>query len=432
MENTMKILTLSCWNSSIQYRVFLLKDFSLLALGRVDRVGVGDSCITHILPNRKRFVSQDDYCDHRNALSAILSLLTDKENGVMDSLTEIAAVGHRVAHGGEYFRYSCLIDPKVLSTIRDLTHLAPLHNRYNIDGIEAAREFLPGIPQIAVFDTAFHQTMPEYAYLYPLPYEWYEKHDVRRYGFHGPAHLYLSRRAAALLGKRPLECNLVTVYMDKGVSLCAIRNGVSIDTSMGLTPLEGAIMETRCGDIDPGVITFEMQRGNLSPNEMEIILNQKSGIFGMTKGRHNRKSLIQGACNNDRQCKTTLETLTHRMRKYIGAYIAATGPVDAIAFSRGSGNDDWLIRQMVMKQLDGMGFVLDEEKNRNADLSGGESVVSTDGSSGRIFVIPGNEQLVFAEDVAVILEGGHIDPVNREYTFSRPGFVPRSYCEKSE
>lgn len=428
----MKILTLSCWNSSIQYRVFLLKNFSLLALGKVDRVGVGDSSINHILPHRQKIVFPTDYCDHRGAISAILSLLTDKDHGVMESVTEIAAVGHRVAHGGEYFRYSCLIDSRVLSTIRDLTHLAPLHNRYNIDGIEAAQALLPGIPQVAVFDTAFHQTMPEQAYLYPLPYEWYEKYDVRRYGFHGPAHLYLSRRAAAILGKRPLDCNLVTIYMDKGVSLCAIRNGVSIDTSMGLTPLEGAVMETRCGDIDPGIITFEMQRGNLSPNEMEIILNRKSGIFGMTKGRHNRKSLIQGACDGDSGCRTALEILAHRMRKYIGAYIAAAGPVDAIVFSRGSGNDDWSIRQMVMKQLDGLGFVLDVEKNRNADLSGGESVVSTEGSSGRIFVIPGNEQLVIAEDVAVILEGGHIDPVNRKYSFSRPGFVPEIFGEKTD
>lgn len=425
----MKILTLSCWSNAIHFRLFSKDNFVLLALGSVERVGIGDSYLIHIQPGRQKRRVYIDYCDHRSALSMILVALTDARHGVMASGQEIVAVGHRVVHGGEHFCNSAVIDEQTFLSIRSLQQLAPLHNTYNIAGIEAARELFPDILHIAIFDTAFHQTMPERAFIYALPYEWYEHYAVRRYGFHGHAHLYLSRRAAALLGKHPAECNLVTIYLDRGVSICAIRHGISIDTSMGMTPLEGAVMDTRCGDIDPGIIPFEMKRGNLSAREIDIILNQKSGIFGITGKHYDRRHLVQAALGGNERCALALKIEAYRLKKYIGSYCAAVGPLDGVVFSHGSGMDDWYVRQLAMEGMEIFGLQLDAKKNKAPDTCGREAIVSSAGSPTGIFVIPSDEQLAFAEDVASILTEGCIDHVRHAYTFSRPGFVPNICTE---
>lgn len=420
----MCILTLSCWSSSIHFRLFRRADLSVLALGRVERVGIGDSRLVLSLPGQKKRTIHVDYCDHGSALSLIITALADPQDGAITGTQSIAAVGHRVAHGGERFRTSVIIDSQTFSAIRGLQRLAPMHITYNIAGIEAAQQLLPAIPHIAIFDTAFHQTIPEHAYIYALPYEWYENHAVRRYGFHGHAHLYLSRRAAALLGKHPAECNLVTIYLDRGVSICAIRQGISIDTSMGMTPLEGAVMDTRCGDIDPGIIAFEMRRGNLSGHEMEIILNQKSGIYGITGKHYDRRHLVQAALDGNTRCALALKIEAHRLRKYIGSYCAAVGPLDGVVFSYGSRDDDWYMRQLTLEGMEVFGLQLDAEKNRVPAATGRETIISAAGSTAAVFVIPSDEQLVFAEDVASILSEGVIDHARHEYTFSQPGFIP--------
>jgi acetate kinase len=425
----MKILTLSCWCNSIHFRLFSKDGFALLALGSVERVGIGDSYLIHILPGRQKRTVYVDNCDHRSALSLILAALTDVQQGVLVSEQEIMAVGHRVVHGGESFRNSVVIDDQTFSTICNLKKLAPMHNTYNIAGIEAAQELLPDIPHIAIFDTAFHQTIPEHAFIYALPYEWYERYAVRRYGFHGHAHLYLSRRAATLLGKHPAECNFVTIYLDRGVSVCAIRHGISIDISMGMTPLEGAVMDTRCGDIDPGIIPFAMKRENISVRELEIILNQKSGIFGITGKHYDRGRLAQAALDGNGRCALALTIEAYRLKKYIGSYCAAVGPLDGVVFSLGSGVDDWYARQLTMEGLEIFGLRLDVEKNKSPASSGREAIVSTVDSPVSIFVIPSDEQLAFAEDVASIMTEGSIDHVSHEYTFSRSGFIPNICTE---
>ncbi|MGB9080845.1 MAG: acetate/propionate family kinase, partial [Desulfuromonadaceae bacterium] len=278
----MKILTITCWSHKIKYYLFSRDGLAMLASGIIERVGLGGSFIRQTVPGRVSFHLETDTSDHQSAVALIIATLTDPRHGVIANVLDISAVGHRVAHGGKEFRHSVRIDGQVLTSIRKLQHMAPLHSAPNISGIEAAMIQLPAIPHVAIFDTAFHGSMPECAYLYPLPYEWYENYGVRRYGFHGPSHLYLSRRAAVLLGKPVEACNLITIHLDRGVSLCAIRNGRSVDTSMGMTPLEGVVMETRCGDIDPGIHAYMMKVLNLSTKELEQVLNNKSGIFGIS------------------------------------------------------------------------------------------------------------------------------------------------------
>jgi acetate kinase len=315
------------------------------------------------------------------------------------------------------------IDSHVLETIRKLKQLAPHHNAANIAGIEAAVKLLPHITQVAIFDTSFHATMPDFAYIYPLPYEWYKKYGVRRYGFHGPSHIYLSRRAACLLGKPANTCNLITIHVDKGVSLCAIRGGVSVDTSMGLTPLEGAVMETRCGDIDAGILPYMMQKLHLSPQEMELVLNQKSGISGITGLSKERRHILQAAIEGHAKCKLALEIEAYRLKKYIGAYLAVVGPLDAVVFTTGAGESEWFVRELTLEGLECFGILLDREKNRAVRSEQRETFISEEGSPIKILVVPTNEELVFAEDVTAILSGNYSAIINHEYSFGRSDFV---------
>jgi acetate kinase len=309
----------------------------------------------------------------------------------------------------------------VLDAVKAVQHLAPLHNPPNIAGIEAMMAVLPDVPNVAIFDTAFHQTMPEYAYIYPLPYDWYVRYGVRRYGFHGTSHLYVSKRAAVMLGKKAKDCNIITMHIGNGVSHTAIKNGLSVDTSMGLTPLEGAVMGTRCGDIDPAIPGFMMQIEGLSAAEIDSILNKKSGILGITGKYTDRRDVTAHAEAGDKTCKLAMDIEAYRLRKYIGSYMAVLGRLDAVVFTAGVGERGWQIREMACSGLEHMGIHFDSERNRAA-VKGEECLITTDESPIKVFVIPTDEELVFTEDVAAILDGTYTDHMNFEYSFSRADY----------
>ncbi|MHB8056321.1 MAG: acetate kinase [Desulfuromonadaceae bacterium] len=420
----MKILTITCWSHNIKYYLLSADGRAILASGIIERVGLGGSFIRQSVPGREPFSLEMDNDDHQSAVALIIATLTDPKHGIIATPADISAVGHRVAHGGKEFTHSVQIDKNVLNSIRQLQHLAPIHSAPNILGIEAAMALMPSIPHLAIFDTAFHLSMPEHAYIYPLPYEWHEKHGVRRYGFHGPSHLYLSRRAAVLLGKPVESCNLITIHLDRGVSLCAIRNGLSVDTSMGMTPLEGAVMETRCGDIDAGIHSYMMRTLNLSTKEFELVLNNRSGIFGITGQHMERRHFVQAALEGSRRCKLALDIETYRLKKYIGSYLAITGPLDAIVFTTGSGAIESTVREMVLNGLDNVGIRIDRDRNRTIRADHEEAEISGKGSLVRTFIIPTNEELVIAEDVAAILSGVCCSNQHHDYSFANSDFVP--------
>ena len=419
----MDILALNCGSSSVKYQLFDWVKKEVIAKGMVERVIIGDSFIMHEVPGRETYREESECSDHQIAIDLIIRTLTDPAHGVLKDINQISAIGHRVVHGGEKFTRSVMIDEDVLNAVKEVQHLAPLHNPPNIAGIEAAQAILPNVPQVAIFDTAFHQTMPEYAYLYALPFEWYEKYGVRRYGFHGTSHLYVSKRAAALLGKSPSETNIVTMHIGNGVSHCAIKNGISVDTSMGLTPLEGAVMGTRCGDIDPAIPAFMMQKENLSAKEIDSILNKKSGIFGITGRFTDRREVIEHAANGDKLCKLALDIEAYRLKKYIGSYMAAVGRLDAVIFTAGVGEMGWPIREKTIEGLEHIGIRLDKERNKSAMTRKRETLITTDDSPIKVYVIPTDEELVFTEDVAAILDGSYTDHMQFEYSFSRSDFV---------
>lgn len=419
----MQILALNCGSSSVKYQLFDWKLMEVVAKGMVERVIIGDSFILHEVPGKEAYRCESDCPDHQVAIALIIKTLTDPVHGVVKRIDEISAVGHRVVHGGEKFTCSVLIDKNVLDAVKEVQHLAPLHNPPNISGIEAAQAVLPDVPHVAIFDTAFHQTMPEYAYLYPVPFEWYEAHGVRRYGFHGTSHLYVSKRAAAILGKKSSETNIITMHIGNGVSHCAIKNGISVDTTMGLTPLEGAMMGTRCGDIDPAIPAFMMQKENLSAKEIDGILNKKSGVLGITGRFTDRRDVIEHAEKGDKRCQLSLDIEAYRLKKYIGSYMAIIGRLDAVVFTAGVGEMGWLIREKAIEGLEHIGICLDKERNKKAMTRKRESLITTDDSPVKVYVIPTDEELVFTEDVAAIMNGTYTDHMNFTYTFSKPDFV---------
>jgi acetate kinase len=419
----MDILALNCGSSSVKYQLYDWNKREVIAKGMVERVTIGDSYIIHEVPGRETYREEYECPDHQVAIHLIIKILSDKTYGVVSSMEQISAVGHRVVHGGEKFTCSMRIDDAVLAAIKEVQHLAPLHNPPNIAGIEAAQAVLPDVPHIAIFDTAFHQTMPKHSYTYAVPYEWYEKHGVRRYGFHGTSHLYVSKRAAVMLGKDPKDCNIITMHIGNGVSHAAIKNGVSVDTSMGLTPLEGAVMGTRCGDLDPAIPMFIQQKENLSAKEIDSILNKKSGILGITGQYTDRRDVIESAeTGGCPRCQLALDVEAYRLKKYIGSYAAAIGGIDAVVFTAGVGEMAWLIREMALEGLEFMGILLDREKNRNTMTRKKESVITTPDSPVKVFVIPTDEELVFTEDVAAILEGTYTDHMKFKYSFCSPEF----------
>lgn len=413
----MKILALNCGSSSVKYQLYDWNVQKLLARGMVERIGLVNTNISHFTGDQKHRL-EFDCKDHTEAINLVLKFLCDEEFGVIKTLDNIDAVGHRIVHGGEDFHSSVLIDEKVKQAIQELSNLAPLHNPPNLEGICAVEKIMPTIPQVAIFDTAFHQTMPDFAYMYAIPRKWYERHAIRRYGFHGTSHLYVSRRAAIMLGKPWQECNLITLHIGNGVSVTAIKNGVSVDTSMGFTPLEGAIMGTRCGDIDPSIPLFIEQTGGFSPEETGNILNRRSGILGITGKYTDRRDVRRVADEGDKFCKLALEMEYYKLKKYIGSYYAVLGRVDAIVFTAGVGENSPQAREEATSCLENMGISLNKEKNNATFSSNGETDISNENSQVKIFMIPTDEEIVFIEDVAGILNGTYVDSQTFKYGFS--------------
>ncbi|MEA3465470.1 MAG: acetate kinase [Thermodesulfobacteriota bacterium] len=420
----MDILALNCGSSSVKYQLFNWDKKELIAKGVVERVTIGDSFIAHEVLGRQTYKEEYECPDHRVAIDLIIKTLIHPKHGAVKKMSEISAVGHRVVHGGEKFTCSVPIDDEVLEAIRAVQHLAPLHNPPNISGIEAAQAVLPDVPHIAIFDTAFHQSMPEHAYIYPLPYEWYEEYGVRRYGFHGTSHLYVSKRAALKLGKPLDKCNIITLHIGNGVSHSAIKGGKSIDTSMGLTPLEGAMMGTRCGDIDPAIAPFIMDQEGCTPREIDSILNKKSGLLGITGRYTDRRDVITKAEEGNKRCQMALDIESYRLKKYIGSYAAALGGVDAVVFTAGVGENAGLIRQKALEGLEFMGIHLDVEKNLKTFSKHGETEITKADSPVKVFVIPTNEELVFVEDVVGILNDTYTEHTKFPYTFTSADYTP--------
>ena len=419
----MDILALNCGSSSVKYQLFNWDKKEVIAKGVVERVTIGDSFIAHEVPGKETYKEESECPDHRVAIDLIIKTLTHPTYGVVEEMKEISAVGHRVVHGGEKFTCSVPINKEVLDAIREVQHLAPLHNPPNISGIEAAQAVLPNVPHIAIFDTAFHQSMPAHAYIYPLPYEWYEEYSVRRYGFHGTSHLYVSKRAAINLGKPLDQCNIITLHIGNGVSHSAIKAGKSIDTSMGLTPLEGAMMGTRCGDIDPAIPPFIMDQEGCTPREIDSILNKKSGLLGITGRYTDRRDVITKAKEGNERCQLALDVEAYRLKKYIGSYAAALGGVDAIVFTAGVGENAAVIREKAVEGLEFMGIHLDREKNAKTFSKSGETEITTPDSPVKVFVIPTNEELVFVEDVVGILNDTYTEHTKFPYTFTNSDYV---------
>jgi acetate kinase len=397
----MKILALNCGSSSIKYQLYAWHDKKVLTKGTIERIGEGK------------------IKNHLAGIEAIIKFLLDPKNNIIADQKEISAVTHRVVHGGELFKSSVLIDDQVLRAIKSVAHLAPLHNPPNIVGIEAALNLLPAVKQVAVFDTAFHQTMPPQAYMYATPYAWYEKHQVRRYGFHGSSHLYVSKRIAAFLKKPPQEINAIVMHIGNGVSHTAIKNGCSVDTSMGLTPLEGAVMGTRSGDLDPAIITYIMEKENLSAQEVLNLLNKKSGILGITEKYTDRRDVSAQAAAGNKRCQLAIELEAYRLKKYIGSYLAVLGRVDALAFTAGVGENNYLIRAKACENLENLGIKLDPQLNQKVKKPQKELVISTPDSKIVVLVVPTNEEIVMIEDAVALLEGRYKDHSQMDYSFQK-------------
>ncbi len=390
----MKILVLNCGSSSVKYQVLNMEKENVLAKGLAERIGFKGSRIVHQFNNNKKIIDID-LPNHKKAIEVILNLLVDKEDGVLKSLREIDSVGHRIVHGGEAFFESTLVNDDTYRKLKECENLAPLHNPYNIQGIDACLSFLPGTPQVMVFDTSFHQTMPKEAYLYALPYEWYEKFKIRRYGFHGTSHFYVSRRVAELIGRPVEDLKLIACHLGNGASITAIKEGKSIDTSMGYTPLEGLVMGTRCGDIDPAIPLIIMEKENISPEEMDNILNKKSGILGISGVSNDFRDVEESAEIGNPKAQLALRIFTYRVKKYIGAYYAILGGLDALVFTAGVGERSPIIRRMVCENMEHLGIKIDVEKN---EFKGEERKISTEDSRVQVWVIPTNEELMIARE----------------------------------
>jgi acetate kinase len=363
---------------------------------------------------------------HETAINLIIKTLLEGEGKVLDGISQISAVGHRVVHGGEKFTKSVKIDGlggDVLNTLKEIAPLAPLHNPVNITGIESALKLLPDIPHIAVLDTAFLQTIPRVNYLYAVPYYWYTKYGVRRYGFHGTSHLYVSKRAAVLLKKDPFQVNLITCHIGNGVSFTAIRNGLAYDHSMGFTPLEGLIMGTRSGDIDPSIISYVCQKEHITSKKVEQILNRESGLKGISGKYSDRRDLRKAAEAGDERAQLAIDMEAYRIRKYIGSYMASLGRVDAIVFTAGAGERASFLRAKAMSGLDDLGVKFDLNRNEDACSGYKEFLVTADDSRVKVFVIPTDEELVFVEDVVAILEDRYDVHTNFKYSFQAPDYV---------
>ncbi|HUV31293.1 MAG TPA: acetate kinase [Acidobacteriota bacterium] len=398
----MKILVLNCGSSSVKYQLIDTKSQVALAKGSVTRIAMSASVVTHKPHDRPQVTISAEILDHIVAVEYVVSILMSKNHGVIKEKSEIDAIGHRVVHGGEEFKDSALITPELMSTLRSLIELAPLHNPHNIRGINACQKTLPGIPQVAVFDTAFHQQMPPHAYIYGLPYVFYTRYGIRRYGFHGTSHQYVSQRAADILGTSISDLRIVTAHLGNGASMSAIDKGISVDTSMGFTPLEGLLMGTRSGDLDPAIILHIMAREELSLHEGNTLLNKHSGLAGISGVSSDVREIIEATQNGNKNATLALETYCYRIRKYIGAYAAVMGGIDVLVFTAGVGENSALVRSMSCRNLGFLGITIDEGKNKSVLAT--ETDISTTDATVRTLVIPTNEELVIAQDTERIVD----------------------------
>lgn len=397
----MNILVLNCGSSSLKYQLIDSETENVLAKGLCERIGIEGSAITHQPADGQKVKELVDMPDHTVAVQNVIAKLTDKTVGVIADLSEISAVGHRMVHGGENFTGSVVINEEVIRGIEECNDLAPLHNPANLIGVRSCQEIMPGVPMVAVFDTAFHQTMPKKAYLYGIPYEYYQKHKIRRYGFHGTSHDFVSRRAAEILGKDRKDLKIIVCHLGNGASVSAVKYGESVDTSMGMTPLEGLIMGTRSGDLDPAIVSFLAEKENLSAAQVVDILNKKSGVLGLSDGTSSDfRDLVEAGAAGNEAAQGALEAYAYRVGKYIGAYAAAMKGVDVIAFTAGAGENNAEVRAMIAEYIAFLGTNIDPERNK---IRGEEVILSDEGARVVTMIVPTNEELAIARETAKLV-----------------------------
>ena len=395
----MNVLVINCGSSSLKYQLIDSQTESVLAKGLCERIGI-DGRLVYEKTGCDKEVTEAAMPTHKQAIQLVLEALVNPATGAIADLSAIDAVGHRVVHGGEKFASSTVLTDEVIAVIEECNDLAPLHNPANLIGIRACQELMPNVPMVAVFDTAFHQTMPEVAYMYGLPYEYYEKYSVRRYGFHGTSHSYVSKRAADILGKDYSELKTIVCHLGNGASICAVNGGKSVDTSMGLTPLEGLIMGTRSGDVDPSILDFIAQKENLTLPEVMNVLNKKSGVEGVSGVSSDFRDLAAAAAEGNKRAALAIDAFAYRVVKYIGAYVAAMNGVDAICFTAGLGENDAAIRAKIVANLEYLGIAIDEEAN---NIRGKEVVISTADSKVKVLTIPTNEELAICRETVALV-----------------------------
>jgi len=401
-ETKMKVLVINCGSSSLKYQVLDMDGEILMAKGLVERIGLDGSVIRHEKVGQDKFVNETPMKDHKEAIKQVLDAIVDQEHGVLKSMAEIGAVGHRVVHAGEKYACSVMINDDVIKALEECVELAPLHNPPNLLGINACKELMPDIPMVGVFDTAFHQTMPPESYIYAIPFDYYTKYGIRRYGFHGTSHKYVAQRASEILNVNLDDLKIITCHLGNGASLSAIKRGKCIDTSMGFTPLEGLVMGTRCGDLDPAIVSYIREKENLPFGQVNEILNKKSGVLGISGVSSDFRDLEDAAAEGNERAQLALKVFSHRVRFYIGAYIAEMNGVDAIVFTAGLGENSINMRDIICNDLGNLGIKLDLVKNR---IRGKEAIISRDDSPVKVILIPTNEELMIARDTVDIIAG---------------------------
>ena len=398
----MKILVINCGSSSLKYQILDMTNETLLCKGLVEKIGIEGSVITHEKVGMDKFRLETPMANHEDAIAQVLAAIQDPEHGVVKDMSEIGAVGHRVVHGGEKYADSVLITEKVMKDVEECCEIAPLHNPPNIAGINACKALMPNTPMVAVFDTAFHQTMPPESYLYALPYEYYTKYHIRRYGFHGTSHKYVARRAAEMLNVDLEDLKLITCHLGNGASVSAIKHGKCIDTSMGFTPLEGLVMGTRSGDIDPALVTYIREKENLPQGKANEILNKKSGVLGISGVSSDFRDIEAAVAEGNERAELALKVFAHKVRFYIGAYIAEMNGCDAIVFTAGVGENDITMRELICHDLGNLGIKIDPLKNK---IRGKETIISPEDARVKVLLIPTNEELMIARDTYQIVKG---------------------------
>ena len=398
----MKVLVINCGSSSLKYQVLEMETEELLCKGLVERIGIEGSVIKHEKIGMDKWVLETPMKDHKDAIGHVLNALTDPDHGVAKSMDEIGAVGHRVVHAGEKYAGSVLITDDVIKALEECIDLAPLHNPANLQGIAACKALMPDTPMVGVFDTAFHQTMPAESYLYALPYEYYAKYGVRRYGFHGTSHRYVSMKAAEMLGKKPEELKIITCHLGNGASLASVKNGKVFDTSMGFTPVAGLVMGTRCGDIDPAILGFVAAKEGKDLAGMDKVINKESGVYGLSGVSSDFRDVENAANEGNEQAATALKVYAHRVKSYIGAYMAEMNGCDAIVFTAGLGENGITMRKAICEDMENLGIELCDERN---NVRGKDTVISKDSSKVKILLIPTNEELMIAKDTYEIVTG---------------------------